>query len=288
MKSVRNLAFAALAAPIMTLVSIGPGVAQSKLPIFDTHVHYNEDAVASYTPEQIVDLMEAAGVPRALVSSTSDDNTLTLLETGGTELVVPFLRPYGGEIHAGNWHRHPASPAYLEERWESGRYAGIGEFHLHTNEAADSPTVRRVAAMAVAADKWLHVHSDSEAVSAIFAHTPKVKILWAHAGLGEPPAVIAQTLAAHEALWADISIRDYEIAPGGTLDPEWRDLFMAWPDRLMAASDTYVTSRWDDYESILDNQRRWLAQLPPAVAKAVAHGNAVRLFGAGETVLKEK
>lgn len=271
----------------VTLVAglLAPAQADPDLPIFDTHVHYNEDASVAYTPERIVELMDGADVPRALVSSTSDDNTLALLEAGGSDLIVPILRPYHGKVHSGNWFADPTTLGYLRERWSSGRYAGIGEFHLHTNESADSDTVRAVAAIAVAADKYMHVHADADAINKIFAHTPEVKILWAHAGLGDPPSVIARTLAAHDALWADISIRDYEIAPGGKLDPEWRDLFMAFPDRLMAASDTWVTTRWDQYQDILEAQRAWIRQLPPAVAKAVAHGNAVRLFGAGDTGL---
>jgi hypothetical protein len=53
--------------------------ADSPVPVFDGHVHYNEDATIAYSPSEIVARMESAGVPRALVSSTSDENTLALL-----------------------------------------------------------------------------------------------------------------------------------------------------------------------------------------------------------------
>jgi len=49
----------------------------------------------------------------------------------------------------------------------------------------------------------------------------------------------------------------------------------------MNGSDTYVTPQWDAYADIIDRHRTWLAQLPSDVGRAVACGNAVRLFGSG-------
>ncbi|MEP4378662.1 MAG: amidohydrolase family protein [Alphaproteobacteria bacterium] len=258
------------------------------LPVFDGHVHYNEDATVAYSPARIVEKMHAAGVPRALVSSTSDDNTLALLEEGGPGLVVPFLRPYGGQIHSGNWYRHPDTLAYLQSRWDPDRYAGIGEFHLHQLAGADSAIVRAVAQMTTDAGRMLHVHADSRVIEAIFSHTPDARILWAHAGMVDPPEVIAQTLEAHENLWAEISIRGYEIFPGGAINTDWRELFLAYPDRFLTASDTYVTERWDEYARVIDHHRGWLAQLPTDIARGIAFGNAVRLFGAGGIAVLEK
>jgi hypothetical protein len=264
-------------------IAIYPSLVQGDdpIPVFDGHVHYNEDATVAYSPAQIVEKMEKARVPRALVSSTSDDNTLALLKEGGAGLVVPFLRPYGGQIHSGNWYRHPDTLAYLQSRWDPDRYAGIGEFHLHQLAGADSEIVRAVARMTTEADRMLHVHADAEVINAIFAHTPDARILWAHAGMVDPPEVIVRTLAAHDALWAEISIRGFEIAPGKTITTAWREMFMAYPDRFMTASDTYVTERWDSYAEVIDHHRGWLAQLPSDVGRAIAYGNAVRLFGSG-------
>lgn len=262
-------------------ILIGPALADSPVPVFDGHVHYNEDATVAYSPAQIIERMSGAGVPRALVSSTSDDNTLALLREGGTGLVVPFLRPYDGAIHAGNWYRHPDTLAYLRARWNPARYSGIGEFHLHEAGQADTEIVRTVARMTADAGRMLHIHADSEVIEAIFAHTPDARILWAHAGMVDPPDVIARTLERHEKLWAEISIRGFEIAPGGRLDPDWRALFLAYPDRFMTGSDTYVTAQWDAYADIINRHRTWLGQLPPEVGRAIAYANGVRLFGSG-------
>ncbi len=51
---------------------------------------------------------------------------------------------------------------------------------------------------------------------------PDVKILWAHAGLSEPPGVVSEMMDKHQHLWADTSIREYQIAPDGELDPVWK------------------------------------------------------------------
>ena len=117
LKAVARLVTAGAVIAAFPAVSNG----DSGVPVFDGHVHYNEDASVAYSPAEIVARMQAAGVPRALVSSTSDDNTLALLKEGGDSLVVPFLRPYGGQIHSGNWYRHPDTLAYLKSRWDPAR-----------------------------------------------------------------------------------------------------------------------------------------------------------------------
>ena len=48
-----------------------------------------------------------------------------------------------------------------------------------------------------------------------------------------------------------------------------------------AGSDTWIPSRWERYQDIIEFDRGWLSQLPPEVAQQIAYNNAVRLFGAG-------
>jgi predicted TIM-barrel fold metal-dependent hydrolase len=254
--------------------------AVTELPIFDTHVHYNEDAWSVFPPGEIIAKMERANVPRALVSSTPDDGTRLLYEED-PDRIVPFLRPYYEHVHSGNWFEADTVMPYLTERLETPIYRGIGEFHLHFDGHADAPIVRQTARMAVEQGLYLHVHSNAEAVRTIFSYEPEVKILWAHAGMSEPPDVVSQMMDEYEQLWTDISIREYQIAPDGNLDPAWRDLFLAHPDRITIGSDTWVTSRWGQYEQIMTFDRSWLNQLARDVAEQIAFGNAARLFGAG-------
>ena len=46
----------------------------------------------------------------------------------------------------------------------------------------------------------------------------------------------------------------------------------------MIGSDTYVNGRWQQYGDILAFDRRWLDQLPRAIAEAIAFRNAARVF----------
>mgnify|MGYP003694715265 CR=1 FL=1 len=47
----------------------------------------------------------------------------------------------------------------------------------------------------------------------------------------------------------------------------------------MVGSDTWVNSRWDDYEALMQQARRWLGDLPPAVAPRIAWDNGASWFG---------
>lgn len=258
-----------------------PAPAADRLPIFDAHVHYSDAAWPAYEPAAILNILEAAGVARALVSSTPDDGTLKLL-AAAPERIVAELRPYRGAIHAGNWFQDAQGLAYLEARLAKGVYRGIGEFHLHDVAAAEAPLVAAVARLAAARGLIVHVHSDASPVRALYSAAPGLKVLWAHAGMSEGPDRVGEMLDTHANLCTELSFRAHDIAPGGVLDAAWRALFLRHRDRFLVGSDTYTTSRWGEYAALIGEHRRWLAQLPQDVARAIAYGNAVRLYGAGE------
>ena len=80
-------------------------------------------------------------------------------------------------------------------------------------------------------------------------------------------------------LVADTSLREHAIlSSGDALDPEWEKVILAFQDRLMVGSDTWVNSQWDNYDSIIESNRLWLSKLPRKVAEKIAYKNAVRLF----------
>ena len=88
---------------------------EGELPIFDTHMHYSQDAWAAFTPEQIIAKLEAVNVPRALVSSSPDEGTRMLYELD-PDRIVPSLRPYHGEFNSSNWYVDPVIVDYLVGR----------------------------------------------------------------------------------------------------------------------------------------------------------------------------
>ena len=251
-------------------------VLAQEFPLFDTHIHYSQSAWDTYSPEAALAILNRAGVRRALVSSTPDDGTLKLYEKAPRQ-VVPFLRPYRTRDDIGTWTQDPAILPYVEGRLARGIYRGIGEFHLSGGQAA-SPVVRRIVALAVQDNLFLHAHADETAVEELLQADPRVKVLWAHAGMSAGPETVGRLLDRYPTLWVELALRS-DVAPEGRLDPAWRSLFLRHSDRLMVGTDTWINSRWEGLPGILDQVRAWLRQLPRDIAEQIASGNAERLFG---------
>jgi hypothetical protein len=247
-----------------------------ELPIFDAHIHYNHPAWKTVTPPQVLAILDQAGVRWALVSSTPDDGTLQLY-TAAPQRIVPFLRPYRTPADRGNWHSDLKVQAYVEERLKRGIYKGIGEFHLAASEV-EAPVVKRFAALAQQHQLFLHAHVDDEAMAKMCHLYPMVRLLWAHAGISASAATVQHLLSQCDNLWVELSLR-FDVAPDGTLEAAWQALFLKHPDRFMLGTDTWVPWRWSNVVDEIETKRRWLAQLPRAVAEQLAYRNGVRLFG---------
>ena len=264
-----------LSTVLLVLGMASPGAAQ--LPIFDAHIHYSRPDWEVYSPERALSILSAAGVRRAIVSRTPDDGTLKLYEKA-PKTVVPFLRPYRTRDDMGKWHSDPGVQTYVEDRLKRGIYRGIGEFHLSAADAG-GPTVRRVAELAAERDLFLQAHVDDVAIERLLTLYPKVRFLWAHAGMSAPAPTVGRLLERFPKLYVELALRT-DVASGGTLDPEWRAVFVKYPDRFMVGTDTWVTSRWEIMRDYHRDVQAWLAQLPRDVAEAIAWKNGDRLFPA--------
>jgi hypothetical protein len=251
------------------------------LPIFDAHLHYNEEAFAGYPTDRVLDLFRRHGVRGILANSRPNTGTHRLLEAaqdGRTELwVVPFFRPYRVQSDVGTWFKDPAIFALMQAELGSRAYRGIGEFHLNGADAGGD-LVRRMVTLSVERGLWLHAHSDEEAIETLYRHDPRARIIWAHTGFSAPAATVARLIEAHPTLMCELSYRSGIVDGAGHLTPEWRDLLTRYPDRFLVGSDTWVNQRWDSYGSLIETYRRWLGQLPAEVAPRIAFGNAERLF----------
>lgn len=259
------------------LAFLGAGVASADaghLPIVDTHLHYSRDSWSAQTPEQVLAILDGAGVRKAFVSSTPDDGTL-LLHAAAPDRVVPVLRPYRESGELGSWHQDPSVVPYLEARLARGIYRGIGEFHLSGVEAL-APVVRRVAELAAQHGLFLHCHCDAGAAEMLLGLVPGVRVLWAHAGMSAGAETVAALLDRFPHLFVELALRG-DVAPGGTLDPVWRALFVRHADRFMVGTDTWVASRWAELPGVQAATRGWLGQLPPEVGTRLASENAERL-----------
>ena len=96
--------------------------------------------------------------------------------------------------------------------------------------------------------------------------------------MSSPPEIIGPLMDAQPRLYADLSYRESDILRGDALDPRWQALLIRHADRFMVGSDTWVNGQWDNYDGLLDRNRRILALLPRAVAQRIAYRNAAALF----------
>jgi hypothetical protein len=267
-----------IALALALLLMAGPGAPTlgADAPLADAHIHYSAPDWSVYSPDQVVAILDRAGIRRALVSSTPDDGTLKLYDRD-PKRVVPMLRPYRTRDDMRTWYRDPSIIPYLEQRLARGVHKGIGEFHI-SGSGNGNPVLKRITEIAVQRGLYLQAHSDEAGVVELFAIEPQSKIIWAHAGMSSGPTAVGQLMDRQPNLWADLSYRYGDVAPGGTLDPAWRALLIRHADRFMLGSDTWTTSRWEQVVGMASEARRFLQQLPPDVAEKIAYKNFERLF----------
>ena len=268
---------AALAAVIL-VAATGLAVADEPIEIFDAHLHYNWEPKPYYQPDEVLALLKKHRVTGILATSRPNTGTHVLMDAKAAGLqVVPFVRPYRVRADIGSWFNDPVIFELVQDEFKRGYYRGVGEFHL-SGKAADTEMVKKTVDFAVANDLYLHAHADDEAVEILMRHNPRARIIWAHTGFGLATDRVAAMLDKYPKLWGELSYRSGIVDGSGKLTPEWRALFERYPDRFLLGSDTWIPERWAGYGEIMAGYRGWLEQLPLAVAKQIAHGNARALF----------
>ncbi|RTL41695.1 MAG: amidohydrolase [Burkholderiales bacterium] len=251
-------------------------------PLFDAHLHYNDDAQQPHPPADVLARMARCGVRGALVNSRPNDGTLRLVAEPGPAW-VPFIRLYRNRADYGTWFADDSIRrmvlSMLDAGSPAGAFRGLGEFHLYDSAHADGPTA--VALMKLARERELTVlaHVDDVAVDKLLGHAPGASLIWAHTGLsGEPTARVQALLQKHTGLKGELSYRP-GLTQDGRLAADWRALLTRHADRFLVGSDTWVTQRWQHYEGLFADYRGWLGQLPADTAMRIAWGNAASLFG---------
>lgn len=247
----------------------------AELPIFDAHLHYSHDAWDVVPPKDAIALLRKAGLRRALVSSSNDDGNQKLYAEA-PDLILPSLRPYRLRGEISSWIRDQSVIGYLEQRLAKYRYVAIGEFHLYGADA-ELPVPRRMVQLAKQYKLLLHAHSDADAIERLFAQWPQARILWAHSGFDQPGR-LREMLAKYPNLWCDLAFRT-EHGSGGTVGPEWRAVFLAFPDRFMVGTDSFTPERWPYVVEHANWSRAWLKDLPLEVAERIAYRNGEAVFG---------
>jgi hypothetical protein len=266
-------------------------------PLFDAHLHYNQEAWDGQTgPHPLSDVlarMQRNGVRAVLANSRPNDGTRALAEAGAATAqagvtVVPFVRLYRDRADYDNWFRddtiYQMVQAELARGTPAGPYRGLGEFHLYDSANANGPVARQLMALADTRRLAVLAHVDDVAIDLLMANTPskgqQTRLIWAHTGIGGAPvARVDALMARYPLLMGELSYRPGLTCDGGMLCPEWQALLLKYPSRFVIGSDTWVNQRWQYYDELMQGYRTWLGGLPPEVARAIGWGNAAGWFG---------
>ena len=281
-------------------------------PLFDTHMHYNEEAwngsTGPYPPTDVLARMQRNGVKAVVANSRPNDGTKALAATDLSKqagvTVVPFIRLYRNRADYDNWFRDESIYEMVQTEFargvtgsQAGPYKGIGEFHLYDSANANGPVAKKLMVFAAKNKLAVLAHVDDSAIDLLMAHAPDARLIWAHTGIGGPPVTrVDALLAKYPQLMGELSYRPGLTCEGGRLDagppqgepapagglrlcPEWRALLLKYPGRFMIGSDTWVNQRWTQYDELMKGYRNWLGDLPADVGRKIGWDNAATLFG---------
>jgi hypothetical protein len=282
----------ALIGGVAWVAGAGPAWAQGRGydgPLFDAHLHYNDEAQQPHPLADVLGRMQRSGVRAILANSRPNDGTRSLAAARDATraagvTVVPFIRLYRNRADYQSWFGDPTIVAMVHDELArgtpAGPYRGLGEFHLYDSANADGATARTLMRLAQERDLAVLAHVDDVAIDLLMAHAPRARLIWAHTGIGGAPAPRVQALLErYPGLRGELSYRPGLTGEGGLLAPEWKDLVTRHPQRFMIGSDTWVNQRWQYYEDLMQGYRVWLGGLPADVARRVAWGNGAAWFG---------
>lgn len=257
-------------------------------PLFDAHLHYNDEAQQPYPLPAVLQTFQRNGVRAIIANSRPNDGTKRLADAvdaarAAGVTVVPFVRLYRNRADYDRWFRdesiYQMVLAELKDGTRAGPYRGIGEFHLYDSANADGPVAKKLMQLAQERGLVVLAHVDADAIEKLYAHAPRTTVIWAHTGIGgDPPARVRALLDRHPTLHGELSYRP-GLTQAGQLTPEWRELLLRYPTRFLIGSDTWVNQRWASYDELMRDYRAWLGELPPDAARRIAWDNGAALFG---------
>lgn len=136
------------------------------------------------------------------------------------------------------------------------------------------------------------------ALERLLDRRPETRVVWQHVGwdnVGElSPMLVARLLADHPNLFVGlrVEVRSDQVGGGGPmphrlvdghgrLDPAWKELLLARPERFVLGADEFVgpDGRRPRGAASLDETWDLLGQLPSDVARAIGGENARRIYG---------
>ncbi|WP_371132898.1 amidohydrolase [Hydrogenophaga sp.] len=157
-------------------------------PLFDAHLHYNDEACTHDTPApgcphpmaDVLERMQKNGVRAIIANSRPNDGTIALATAreqtrAAGVTVVPFVRLYRNRADYSNWFRDPTIVEMvnteLARGTPAGPYRGLGEFHLYDSANANGPVAKQLMALAEEKDLAILAHVDDVAIDLLMANT---------------------------------------------------------------------------------------------------------------------
>ena len=309
-----HIRLACLIPALMLAVSPASEVRAQELYFIDAHSQVDQDV----DPKTIIGNMKAAGVRRTLLSVRSGRKPKFVIQLSAKfpQMIVPSVttKMWGYILDSKKPHKkyHKA----LKAQVKSGKFKAMAEvLMVHSGcpkamcpPVRVGPDDRRVTAAleAAVAQGWpfiAHIEFGSlssserqefmEGFESMLKQHPEHPFALIHMGQLEAPDVrrLIEThknihfLAAHSNPISNASGGSFkawiEMFDGSSLKPEWKKLITDYPDRIIFALDNVWGKHWNDRDYYVDQVALWrkaLGELPPAVANAVAHGNAERLW----------
>lgn len=135
------------------------------------------------------------------------------------------------------------------------------------------------------------LRENQQAFERLLRHNPKARFTWAHLG-SDPgqqrtPQLMRELMDRHPNLYSAFRIHVQGPAPmtpidaRGQLKPEWLALIQRFPDRFTLHTDMFYVSSWPPRRGSRDSHEKamgMLSQLPPELARKLAHENAERFY----------
>ena len=271
-------------------------------PVADMHLHYKWSQQDVTSVADAVDILEQENIVMGVVIGTPAALALALQSRAPSRIVAVFS-PYreGGDWH--RWAYDAATVTRTRAALASGRYRGIGELHVIGGFAPPfekAVVLKQLLHLAEEFDVPVMIHTElsrPDFMLSVCREFPGTRILWAHSGAVLGPADVARVLEHCDNVWGGLGARDPWrfvdnplTAADGRLLPQWKALFLKYPQRFMVGSDPVwpvdQLDRWDEADTGWQElgrfwryHRSWLAQLPDDVARKIRCENAVALFG---------
>ena len=297
----------------------GPGNAPFKPPgqagsLYFVDAHSQMDGYVD--EERVLSLMARGGVHRTILSAQKGRTWQSVAEFAqrSPEQITAAAVIKGGGYHGGGEPRgeyfnrlkaQAMNPAINAMAEVLVYHDGLGRYF---NIQVDLSDELVQAALEVAKQKgWpfiIHIEFASlserkranymEQLSSLLEANPQHPFVLIHMGLLEEPDV-RKLLARHRNLHFTLSATSsmfkktadgteakpfVDIFDGPGFKPQWRQLFLDFPNQFLFALDCANNMHWME-KPYLNQMRHWWAAMngiPTAVASAIAHGNAERLW----------